>query len=57
METTRDTIVEGHAFRTSGRILIDKGWKEVLDNPIQDKLLNKIKLDEKAKVAKIDRID
>tara|TARA_B100000700_G_scaffold331358_1_gene463456 strand:- start:1768 stop:4332 length:2565 start_codon:yes stop_codon:yes gene_type:complete len=57
LETIRDTVVEGNIFRTSGRILIEKGWKEVLDNPVQDKLINTVEPNEEAKVINIERIN
>ena len=56
-ETVRDTVIEGNLFRTSGKILIDKGWREVLDSNIEDKILNKIEENDPVEAIRIDRID
>ena len=44
-------------FRTSGKILIDKGWREVLDSNIEDKILNKIEENDAVEAIRIDKID
>ena len=56
-ETTRDTVVNGHTFRTRGKILIDKGWKEVLDSTTKETILNNISDDEEARCIKIDKTE
>jgi len=56
-ETTRNTIIEENAFRTTGRILIDKGWREVFNSPMQDKLLNEIDEDDIAEAINIEKVD
>ena len=48
METVRDTQVENHNFRTKGKILVDRGWKEVLESTTTETILNPIEENEKA---------
>ena len=47
-ETTRTTIVGNHNFKTKGKILIQKGWKDVLESNTSETILNKIEDNEKA---------
>ena len=48
LETVRDTQVENHNFRTKGKILVDRGWKEVLESTTTETILNPIEENEKA---------
>lgn len=56
-ETVRDTIVNGNTYRTKGKILIDKGWKEVLDSTTSETILNAIDPNEKAKCIKANKTE
>tara|TARA_A100001234_G_scaffold219058_1_gene229137 strand:+ start:623 stop:3169 length:2547 start_codon:yes stop_codon:yes gene_type:complete len=55
-ETTRDSIIGEHVFRTKGKILINKGWKEVLDSTTKETILNEINNDENALCENIETI-
>ena len=47
-ETTRDSIIDNYIFRTKGKILVDKGWKEVLDSSTKETILEEVKDGENA---------
>ena len=55
-ETTRDSIIGNYVFRTKGKILINKGWKEVLDSTTKETILNEINNDENALCENIETI-
>jgi DNA topoisomerase-3 len=52
-ETIRDTQVGDFCFRTKGKILIDKGWKEVLESNTTETILNSIEENEEAHCKEI----
>ena len=47
-ETTRDTLIGEHLFRTKGKILLSQGWKEVLDSTTKETIISPIEESEKA---------
>ena len=49
-------MISNHVFRTKGKILIDKGWKEVLDSNTKETILNEINNDENALCESVETI-
>lgn len=56
-ETTRITTIGKHNFRTKGKILLDKGWKEVLESATSETILNPIDDNEKAKCFEVSKLE
>ena len=53
-ETIRDTQIGNCHFRTKGKILINKGWKEVLESNTAETILDTIEENEKAECLKLE---
>ena len=56
-ETIRDTQIGDIHFKTRGKILIDKGWKEVLESTTTETILNTVKENELAHCVSLSKLD